>query len=193
MTTSITDALAGARSFFLAGVMQGSRRGEQMADQSYRARLGELILSSRPDAELRDPGRLMAEWVGGRAAELRAAHARLASLEVIDRTKLDGAVGDLTEIFARLVRLSATSDVCVAWLPDHEASMGTAVEMSAAHDAGRTVVAITPMRQNLAVLSCSSIIVPDLDHFAALLGGLDERADRARPAVGSGTSGGLRG
>ncbi len=169
MSTAIVDALSGGRSFFLAGVMQGSRPGKHLADQSYRRRIGELISALHPHAEIRDPGVLMAAWLGAREAELRAAHGRLATVDVVDCTALDPAVGDLTEVFIRLVGLAAASDICVAWLPDQEASMGTAVEMWAAHQAGRTVVTISPMRQNLAVLSCSSIIVPDIEQFAALL------------------------
>ena len=169
MSTAIVDALSGARSFFLAGVMQGSRQGEQLADQGYRRRIGELITAVHPEAEIRDPGVLMADWLGARAAELRAAHGRLAAVDVVDCTALDPAVADLTEVFVRLVGIAASSDVCVAWLPGQEASMGTAVEMWAAHQAGRTVVTISPMRQNLAVLSCSSIIVPGIEQFAALL------------------------
>lgn len=166
---TVGHALAAARSFFLAGVMQGSRRGEHFADQSYRAELNALITAYRPQAEVRDPGRLMQSWVGDREAELRAAHARLGGPDILRRNDYEPAVADLTGVFERLVRLSAASDVCVAWLPDHEASMGTAVEMWAAREAGRVVVAISSMRQNLAVLSCSSVIVPDLTAFTALL------------------------
>ncbi|WEV24373.1 hypothetical protein OYE22_03515 [Streptomyces sp. 71268] len=75
----------------------------------------------------------------------------------------------LTATFHRLTRLAAESDVCVAWLPGHEPSMGTAAEMLSAHRAGRSVVAVTAMRQNLAVLACATVIVPGLDAFDAWL------------------------
>lgn len=186
MNNDIVAALCNARSFFLAGVMQGSREGEHLADQSYRRRIGEMITAAHPDAEIRDPGVLMVDWLGARAAELRAAHGELATADVVDCTALDPAVADLTEVFVRLVRLAAASDVCVAWLPDHEASMGTAVEMWAARQAGRTVVTISPMRQNLAVLSCSSHIVPDIEHFAALLSAGSGSVDHYRVGEQSG-------
>ncbi|MDV9178010.1 hypothetical protein R6V09_48805 [Streptomyces sp. W16] len=47
--------------------------------------------------------------------------------------------------------------------------MGTACEMFSAWQAGRTVVAVTPMRQNLAVLACAHHVLPGLDAFEAWL------------------------
>jgi hypothetical protein len=164
------DKLARARTFFLAGTMQGSRGGSDMVDQGYRREMREIILAYRPDAEIRDPGDLMAQWLLTEADEIRAAHADLAGSEFVLREELSAPLVRLTDVFDRLVELSGESDVCLAWLPGHEASMGTAAEMWAAHANGRCVVAVTQMRQNLAVLSCSDVIVPGLDDLAALLG-----------------------
>jgi hypothetical protein len=178
VTEDVARRLSRARTFFLAGVMQGSRSGDRLADQSYRDQLHELIRAARPEAEIRDPGRLMATWLGPREADLRAAHGRLLDRTTLRRTEFEPAITDLTGVFERLVALAAASDVCIGWLPGQEASMGTAVEMWAAHQAGRLVLAITPMRQNLAVLACSDVILPDLDRLGRLLtAGLDEGAD----------------
>jgi hypothetical protein len=166
---SVERALAEARSFFLAGVMQGSRPGADMVDQGYRNELRTIIGELCPDAEVRDPAELMAAWIGPEAQTVRAAHARLAAAGTVLHEELEPSLGLLTSVFDRLVRVSADSDVCVAWLPDQEASMGTAVEMWAAHARGRTVVAVSPMRQNLAVLACSDAVVPTVDAFSALL------------------------
>lgn len=162
-------------SFFLAGTMQGSRAGQRTIDQSYRAELRELIRTRRPDAEVRDPGELMADWLVADAEQLRGSHRRLAGTPLLTRSRLEPAVLRLITTFEDLVAVAASCDVCVAWLPGHEASMGTAVEMWAAQRAGRCVVAITEMRQNLAVLACASHIVPDVAAFDALLatGALD--------------------
>ncbi|MFC4563768.1 hypothetical protein ACFO4E_18060 [Nocardiopsis mangrovi] len=157
------------RSFFLAGVMQGSRSGAEMADQGYRGRLGTLIRRRHPDAVINDPGELMDAWLGERTAAIRAAHGELARRTVVRREDLGDGLTELVGVFHRLTDLAAASDVCVAWLPGHQASMGTAAEMFSAHRAGRTVVAITPMRQNLAVLACSSVVLPDEDAFARWL------------------------
>lgn len=166
---SALERLARARTFFLAGTMQGSRAGDGMSDQGYRQELRDLILACRPEAEIRDPGDLMAQWLHAEAAEIRAAHADLAGCEIVLRDELVSPLVRLTDVFDRLVSVSSQSDVCLAWLPDHEASMGTAAEMWAAHASGRCVVAVTQMRQNLAVLSCSDVIVPTLSDLAALL------------------------
>jgi hypothetical protein len=182
VTTNLKDtrtSLVQARTFFLAGAMQGSRPGQDVTDQSYRRQLREIVLRRRPDAEVRDPAELMVEWLAPQEAELRAAHARLADQPVVEAAHHEPGVIRLTEVFTELVALSAASDVCIAWLPEHEASMGTAIEMWAAHAAGRTVVAITTMRQNLAVLACSSLVVPTLQSFERLLErGPDDARDR---------------
>ncbi|MER5758557.1 hypothetical protein [Streptomyces sp. NPDC002082] len=153
------------RSYFLAGVMQGARGGAELADQGYRERLRRSILEHRPDAVVHDPDVLMREWIGAQEQPIRASHAALADTPEVYRATLDPAVQLLTSTFHRLTELAAESDVCVAWLPGHEPSMGTAAEMLSAHRGGATVVAVTRMRQNLAVLSCSDVIVPDLASF----------------------------
>lgn len=155
----------GPRSYFLAGVMQGARGGAVLADQSYREQLRRTILEHRPDAVVHEPGRLMQEWIGAHEQAILTGHAALADTPEIHRDMLDPAVALLTATFHRLTELAAECDVCVAWLPDHEPSMGTAAEMLSAHRGGATVVAVTTMRQNLAVLSCSDVILPDLAAF----------------------------
>ncbi|MFJ6793261.1 hypothetical protein [Streptomyces sp. NPDC091268] len=157
------------RSYFLAGVMQGARGGADLADQGYRDVLRRTILASRPDAVVHDPDVLMREWIGDQEQPIRAGHAALAATPEVYRATLDPAVRVLTSTFHRLTELAAESDVCVAWLPDHEPSMGTAAEMLSAHRGGATVVAVTGMRQNLAVLACSDVILPDLAAFGRWL------------------------
>ncbi|WP_327258443.1 MULTISPECIES: hypothetical protein [unclassified Streptomyces] len=173
MTT--TTAAARPRSYFLAGLMQGARGGADLADQGYRDVLRRAILAHRPDAVVHDPGLLMREWIGEHETAILTGHAALAATPEVRRASLDPAVRLLTETFHRLTVLAGDSDVCVAWLPGHEPSMGTAAEMLSAHRAGRTVVAVTGMRQNLAVLSCSDVIVPDLAAFERWLAHEDAR------------------
>jgi hypothetical protein len=168
-----------ADTYFLAGVMQGSRAGDELADQSYRESLREVILECDPRALVHDPGELMAEWLGEYAAEIRQAHTALAGKPSVRKAELGAPLRRLTEVFHRLTELAASSDICVAWLPGHQASMGTAAEMLSAYRAGRTVVAITPMRQNLAVLACSTVILPDLESFSAWLADDLQRGSRS--------------
>ncbi|MFJ6522416.1 hypothetical protein ACIQJ4_29670 [Streptomyces filamentosus] len=171
-----------AASFFLAGTMQGARPGSAVLDQSYRLALRSCIEERVPGAVVHDPGVLMARWEAGLRADVRAAHAALADTPVVRRRDLPPELVALTDMFHRLTLLAARSDVCVAWLPGHEPSMGTAAELLSAHRAGRTVVSITGMRQNLAVLACSTLILPDLDAFADWLD--HGRPDPARPSEG---------
>ena len=154
------------RSYFLAGLMQGARPGAELADQGYRGALRELITRRDPQAVVHDPIEILTGWFANDEAEIRAAHAALADQSVIHRDTLPEPVLRLIEGFHHLTGLAADSDVCVAWLPGREPSMGTAAEMQRAYLAGRTVVAITEMRQTLAILACSTVIVPNLDAFA---------------------------
>jgi len=152
-------------SFFLAGLMQGARPGADVADQDYRQRLHEVIKCHRPDAVLHDPVEILIGWFAADEGRMRAAHAALADQPVLRRDRLDPALLDLIDGFHKLTDIAATSDVCVAWLPGREPSMGTAAEMQRAYLAGRTVVAVTELRQTLAVLACSTVILPDLAAF----------------------------
>ncbi|GIE91937.1 hypothetical protein [Actinoplanes regularis] len=152
-------------SFFVAGLMQGARPGADLADQSYRQELREVIGRHRPDAVVSDPVELLLERFAGEVTRIRAAHAALAGQPVLRRDRLDPVVLELIDAFHEMTELAAASDVCVAWLPGREPSMGTAMEMYRAYLAGRTVVAITEMRQTLAILACSTVILPDLAAF----------------------------
>jgi hypothetical protein len=156
-------------SFFLAGTMQGSRAGAEELDQTYRVRLKDLIQTYYPGSTVYCPKELMRHWLWRDATLIQQSHAGLAHERVILREAYDPPLLRLTHTFAALARLAGQVNVVVAYVPDHEASMGTAVEMWSAWQNNKTVVAITPMKQNLAVLSCASVIVPTVDDFEQLL------------------------
>jgi hypothetical protein len=136
--------------FFLAGIMQGSHLGFVLHNQDYRARLKELLAALFPDAEIYDP---------------LADHAN--SLDY------DEARG--REVFWHHNRLCREVDVVLAFVP--EASMGTAIEMWEAHEHGRTVVTISPLKHNWAVKFLSHILYGDVEEFerAVTSGQLAER------------------
>ncbi len=81
---------------------------------------------------------------------------------------------------------AAASDVVVCWLPS--ASMGTAVEMHLAAEAGAVVLTITPMAANWVVRAYSDRIFADLADFEKFLAGgqleqlLTEKKARGRKA-----------
>lgn len=68
----------------------------------------------------------------------------------------DGSVAS----FHELVSLAATSSVCVAVLPDHDAVVAAAAELVLARRAGRTVVAVTTVDDFL-VSAFADVVVPD--------------------------------
>jgi hypothetical protein len=124
---------------FIGGIMQGSRFDRLIADQSYRRRIAEAVLAHHPQAEIVDPNELHPDGV-----EYDAETAR-------------------TTLFDLLARAHA-ADVTVAYLP--QASMGTALEMWQAHDAGNPVVTISPMAANWVVRFLSDAVLPDIPSFA---------------------------
>lgn len=143
--------------------MQGSRQGSDQTEQHYRDELRLIILESFPEADITCPGIMMRERLWQHESAIRNAHTALKDAEEVFRSDYNESLQRLTGIFHELVDLSAAADFCIAYLPNHEASMGTAIEMFAAHRAGKRVIAVTEMRQNLAVLACSDVIVPNLD------------------------------
>lgn len=123
---------------FIGGIMQGSERGLGINDQGYRQTIGRLLKARHPDAEIVDPLALFPD-----------------SLAYDD----DRA----RRIFFDLAQAAAEADVVVAWLP--EASMGTALEMVRAFDAGTPVVSISPMAHNWFVRFLSQRVFPNLEAF----------------------------
>jgi hypothetical protein len=156
-------------SFFLAGTMQGSRSGDAELDQSYRAVLRDVILAVYADARVVCPRELLHQQLADDHLAIRRDHDTLANLPELRTAELSFPLQRLRHAFYEITDLASTVDVLVAWLPEHEASMGTAAEMWSATKGGATVITISPMRQNLAVLSTSDAIVPSVDAFRALL------------------------
>lgn len=127
---------------FLAGIMQGSHLGAVMHYQGYREHLRELLKQHLPGAEVYDP-----------LADHQAS---------LDYTEDQGR-----EVFHYHNRLCSQVDVLIAFVP--EASMGTAIEMWEAWQAGRVVIAISPLVLNWTIKYCSHVVYPDLESFQAEL------------------------
>jgi hypothetical protein len=137
---------------FLAGIMQGSHLTLALHDQRYRGEIKDLLVRRLPEAEVYDP---------------LADHAN--SLEYgEDRGR---------EVFFHHIRLCREVDLVLAFVP--QASMGTAIEMWEAHQAGRAVIAVSPLAHNWAVRFLSHAVYRDLAEFeAALASGEVERRVR---------------
>jgi len=124
------------RSFYLVGLTQGVRRGTRAAAVDPRKRLAGAIRALHPNAVVHDP------------------------VDAWDRTR-DQAPAE----FHRLTGLAASSDVCVAWLPDQEAAADAVAEVQAAHRGGATVVVITGETDDFVVRAFATVVLPDMDAF----------------------------
>lgn len=134
---------------FIAGIMQGSREDKDICEQSYRRTITETILARYPAVEIVDPFALHPDSVGYDPNDSR-------------RTFFD------------MNALAAGVDLLIAYAP--EASMGTAIEMWQAYQAGAPVLTISPMAENWVVKFLSARVFPTMADFTdfVVAGGLDE-------------------
>ncbi len=123
---------------FLAGIMQGSYVDALLHRQDYRQVLKDQLAIHLPQAQVYDP---------------LADHG--------ESLQYDDAQG--REVFFHHNAMCREVDVLLAFLP--EASMGTAIEMWEAHQAGKVVLSISPLAHNWAVRFLSHQIYSDLAAF----------------------------
>jgi hypothetical protein len=128
--------------FFLAGVIQGSLRDRTVHAQDYRDRLKAVLAQRAPGRTVFCPVEEHRASVGYDDDEAR-------------------------RVFFSHLELLRHSRVLVAYLP--EASLGTAVEMETARQAGLPIITISPMSLNWVIRLYSFAVLPDLDAFAAWL------------------------
>jgi len=123
---------------FIAGVMQGSKKGKGITSQDYRQIIRDAIHKEHPDAEVVDPFSLFPD-----SPEYGDERARQVLLEMANQ--------------------AGNSDIVIAFLPI--ASMGTALEMIRAYDNGKIVISISPMAENWVVRSLSQHVFPTIEMF----------------------------
>jgi nucleoside 2-deoxyribosyltransferase len=138
---------------FIAGIMQGSRLDRHIDDQGYRTAIAGAVLGRYPDFEIVDPNELHPDGVD-----------------------YDDAMAK--ETLLHMADLASQADLVVAYVP--RASMGTAVEMWQAFQAGAPVVTISPMADNWVIKHISSVVLPDLNAFHGWVagGGIDDLTPR---------------
>lgn len=127
---------------FIAGVMQASRLDNQIESQTYRERITQALQKQIPEVKIIDPWALNPGSVHYDDDQAR-------------RT------------FLTMTRRAGEADLLVAYLPT--LSMGTAMEMWQAYQAGAYIVAITPYVHHWAIRFTTNEILPDLDSFLALV------------------------
>jgi len=134
---------------FIAGIMQGSRMDRYIDDQDYRRIISETLRARRADVEIMDPNELHPNGV-----DYDDELAKATLLEMAD--------------------LASQADLVVAYVP--QASMGTALEMWKAFEAGVPLVTVSPMAANWVIKHLSSVVLPDLDAFRRWVadGGFDK-------------------
>ena len=156
--------------FFIAGAIQGSREGTFGMDQEYRATLRKIILDRYPNAIVICPLALLKERFSQREDQARIEYERETGGELLDAKKYSPVVAEIRTAFVELTELAAQADVLVAYLPNQEASMGTAMEMWSAYSHGRAVITITSMTRNLSIIGTSNIVLHSIADFEAFLG-----------------------
>jgi hypothetical protein len=127
---------------FVAGIMQGSKREMAVHGQDYRDEIAAVVRRHHPEIEIVDPAKIHPNSV-----DYTRERAVATFLDSLDR--------------------AAAADLLVAYLP--EASMGTALEIWRAHQAGKPVFVISPMASNWMLWATATRIFPDIDAFAAFL------------------------
>lgn len=154
---------------FIAGTMQGAKSGVEIHDQRYRTEIQTILQRVSPGVEVFDPSsevqRLLANDDVRKA--ITAASKRLTG--ALRLSDLPPQIQEVREAFLQMTDATRQCDLCIAYLPDRTLSMGTAMEIYAAHLASVPVVTVTDMVSNLAIASVSTWIVPDLSTLENLL------------------------
>ncbi len=120
--------------FFIAGIIQGSLPDQAHA-QDYRNEIAAYVQAAFPGAHIFDP---VVRYPS--------------SLEYDDEAA--------SQAFFNLMDLAGQTDVLIAFVP--EASMGTAIELRNAHNAGALVVSVSKLYKNWVVRYLSDVAVEDL-------------------------------
>jgi nucleoside 2-deoxyribosyltransferase len=129
-------------SFFLAGIIQGSRKGKILHNQNYRLKIKNILKKYFPKSQIIDP------------VDVHP-----------DSAEYDYKMGE--SVFHASIKQATECDCLIAYLP--EASMGTAIEMWECHKKKIPVWTITKMKENWSVKFLSTEIFETLEEFESFL------------------------
>jgi len=127
-----------AHSFFLAGIIQGSKRGLETFNQEYRERIKSILNEAFPGCRIVCPVE-----------------------DHPDSVRYTDAEAEGT--FFANVEKAKQCDALIVYLP--EASMGSSIEMWEAHHRGNPVFTITPLASNWVVRILSDRVLPGIGEF----------------------------
>ena len=153
-------------SFFLSGVMQGKKAGQDgqsdvkgiaVVNQDYRGLIKSAIVAADDTAKIIEPWDL----VGAECTKIYPEGTSQADMFKDD--------ADVRRCFQLCVDAAAASDVVISYLP--EASMGSAVEIHAAMLAGKKILVVAPdlMSQNWVVRSYADLVFKSIDELGSWL------------------------
>lgn len=148
---------------FIAGTIQGSNRGTDIEDQSYRITIPAMVARFFPGAECFDPSADVAEKLANASVAAQIRSLLSDTPPALETASLPAQLTELRTTFHEMTREVAKCDLCIAYLPGHTPSMGTAMEMYAAYLSDVPIVTVTDMVANLAVVSVSTWILRDLE------------------------------
>jgi nucleoside 2-deoxyribosyltransferase len=123
------------KTIFIAGIIQGSKKGKVLHNQDYRRDLKKILNKYFPEAKVIDPV---------------SVHPRSAYYAFKTGKK----------VFHKSIKEALSSDLVIAYLP--QASMGTAVEMWECCKSKVPVWTISPLKENWAVKFLSKKVFSSL-------------------------------
>lgn len=126
--------------FFIAGTMRGNLKDCSFVDQTYRNRIRNKINCCYPKAKIIDPYD---------SCDTEASN--------------EISFGQQHVIYGREIRQAKSADIVVAYIS--EASMGTAIEIWAAYNAGKPVLIISPLIHNWTVKFLHDRLFKSLEDF----------------------------
>lgn len=152
------------RRIAITGTIQGANRGWSMEDQDYRSTLPKLIKRHLPDVECFDPSLAVVDLLRNEKTLAEIGRLIKDPPTAVATVGLGPAYSELRTTFLTMTSAVGDCDLCVAYLPG-TVSMGTAMEMYAAHLRGVPIITISDLVENLAIASVSDWIVRDLCQF----------------------------
>jgi len=157
------------RRVFIAGTIQGANHGINVEDQSYRHEVARLVTFAFPECECFDPSIPVKTAMSDSQVETAILQIVQNRPQLIDTRQLPAPIASLRTTFQAMTREAGKSDLCIAYIPGRTPSMGTAMEMYAAHIAGVPIVAVTELIENLSIISTATWVLRDLEQLGEWL------------------------
>lgn len=126
-------------------------------------------MRSYPDSIICCPLEILRKRFAENQDQALSAYMQETAAATLDCESFSPLVSEIRSAFVDLVRLASRADVLVAYLPDHDASMGTAMEMWGAYSCDKVIITISSMTRNLAIVATSTLVLPSIEQFDGFL------------------------